>query len=143
MPGKFLFFTEGIGFKLRNQRFVSNWLTMVAELYGNSVDSVSYVFVSDAYLLQLNQQFLNHDTLTDIITFGDDDCPPGHLRGDIYISVDRVTENAALFQETFDTELRRVMVHGLLHMIGFLDKSEEEQGAMRLAEDKALSLWKA
>ena len=87
--------------------------------------------------------FLKHDTFTDIITFSDEECRLDHLSGDIYISVERVSENADKFGQSFDSELRRVMAHGLLHMIGFGDKSAKDKKAMRAAEEDALRIWKS
>ena len=142
MAASIRFFSEGIEFKPPKPRLSSKWLTEVASTHAAIVGGINYVFVSDQYLLGLNQSFLKHDTFTDIITFSDEECRLDHLSGDIYISVERVSENADKFGQSFDSELRRVMAHGLLHMIGFGDKSAKDKKAMRAAEEDALRIWK-
>ena len=101
--------------------------------------NVSYVFGSDEWLLEINQKFLNHDTYTDIITFDQSDSED-ELDGEIYISLDRVRENAQKFEVTFEKELHRVMVHGLLHLAGFSDKTEEEKKLMREKEEEYINI---
>ena len=102
---------------------------------------MGYVFCSDEFLLEINKQFLDHDTLTDIVTF---DYTEGKiLNGEIYISTDRVADNAKDFNVDFDIELRRVIIHGLLHMCGYGDKTEDEKELMRAKEDEYLVLWNA
>jgi len=102
---------------------------------------LNYIFMSDEELLKINQQYLNHDTYTDIITF-DNSEDEGCIHGDIFISIDRVTENAENFKTEFETELRRVLAHGLLHLCGYKDKSEKEAELMRGMEENALENWK-
>jgi len=134
-----LFFTDGVKFSLRDRAAVRKWLRKIASSHKKSIASLNYVFVSDAVLLRMNKQFLAHDTFTDIITFPGEKSPKG-ITGEIYISVDRVRENAGQFKQTFKSELGRVMAHGLLHLCGFKDKTEKEKLVMRSQEKKALDL---
>lgn len=132
------FFSEGVSFTLDNAPKTQEWLVQCADNHDFRLDSLNYIFCSDPYLLEINQQYLDHDTYTDIITF---DYTSGKLlNGEIYISVDRVEENAKTLGNSFKDELHRVMVHGLLHLMGFKDKSPEEEVAMRSAEDFCLNL---
>ena len=119
---------------------VSAWLNEVARRYGYSLQEISYVFVTDEELLEMNIEHLNHDTYTDIITFVLNDSGVKELMVDIFISVDRVRENGESFGVGFANELHRVMVHGLLHAMGLDDKDEQAKVEMRKAEDFALSL---
>ena len=137
------FFVEEVEFKLPKPRTFSLWLETIARAHGCEPLELNYIFVSDTYLLDLNQDFLNHDTFTDIITFPHFEEASKELAADIYISVDRVKENAMAFGVGFDLELRRVMAHGLLHLIGFKDKSADDKKQMRAAEDAAIALFPA
>jgi rRNA maturation RNase YbeY len=101
---------------------------------------LNYIFCSDEYLLEINKQYLDHDYFTDIITF-DNSEEDKQLEGDIYISVDRVRDNAATFHTDFDSEMRRVLIHGLLHLVGYEDSSEALKTAMRAKEDEYLRLF--
>jgi rRNA maturation RNase YbeY len=134
-----LFFTDGVKFSLRDRTAARKWLNKVASSHKKSIASLNYIFVSDAVLLGMNKQFLEHNTLTDIITFPGEKSPKG-ITGEIYISIDRVRENAVLFNQTFKAELGRVMAHGLLHLCGFKDKTEKDKLVMRSQEKKALDL---
>ncbi|MDO9274110.1 MAG: rRNA maturation RNase YbeY [Lutibacter sp.] len=128
-------------FKIENEVQTKNWLAHCIEIYGFSEGEINYVFCDDDYLLKLNVEFLNHDTLTDIISF---DYTMGKLvNGDIFISVERVRENAKIFDQTVDNELNRVMIHGLLHYMGFKDKIMADKAIMRAEEEKCLALFKA
>jgi probable rRNA maturation factor len=119
----------------------SAWIQAIAKKHKTDFLEVSYVFCSDAYLLSINQQFLNHNTLTDIITFRlSDKAEP--IEAEIYISTERVAENALKFKSTMDTELHRVVIHGILHLIGFKDKKPSEKALMRKTEEACLSLRK-
>jgi len=100
---------------------------------------LNFVFCSDDYLLRMNQEYLNHKTLTDIITF-DNSEEEGTIGGDIFISVDRVRENSVVFQSGLESELHRVMIHGVLHLSGYSDKSTHDKASMRGKEDAYLSL---
>ena len=136
---RILFFSDGISFTLRNKGKVRTWLMRVAKSHRRTIASLTYVFVSDKRLLEMNRRFLDHNTLTDIITFPLD-AAKGSVAGEIYISVDRVKENAVEFGVPYSNELARVMAHGLLHLCGFKDKSAKEQAVMRRQEEKALDL---
>jgi len=109
------------------------WLSAVAAEEGYTVGDLSYVFCDDEFLLAINQEFLDHDTYTDIITFADN--VGRTINGEIYLSTQRVMENSRVFGVDFDHELSRVMVHGVLHLCGYRDKTDEEIVAMRARED--------
>lgn len=117
----------------------SNWLNAVATSEDKTIGNLSYVFCSDDFLLEINQSYLNHDTYTDIITF--DYNEDGLLSGEIYISTDRVVENALRFRESETDELHRVMVHGLLHLCGYPDKTDEEKDVMRKLENEKIKMF--
>ncbi len=117
----------------------SRWLERVATSESNTIGEISYVFCSDEYLLELNKQFLNHDTYTDIVTF--DYCENGLLNGELYISTDRVADNAVDYGVTFSEELHRVMAHGLLHLMGYGDKSENDIVVMRSKEMEKMNMF--
>ena len=134
------FFSEKIPFKLSNPRKTANWLKRVCLLEKQLLDSVEYIFCSDDYLRALNKQYLNHATYTDILSF--DFSESGYMSGEIYISIRRVRENARNYKQPFEVELKRVMVHGLLHFIGYKDKSSTQKAQMRRKEEACLSLWK-
>lgn len=132
------FHSENIDFNLVDKQRIRNWLTDVISMKGFKTGSINYIFCNDTHLLDLNERFLKHDTLTDIITF--DYSNQSIVSGDIYISIDRVRENAPLFQKTFEEELNRVIVHGVLHLCGLKDKTAKQSEEMRLAEDESLAL---
>tara|TARA_R110002124_G_scaffold113718_2_gene268190 strand:+ start:1877 stop:2290 length:414 start_codon:yes stop_codon:yes gene_type:complete len=134
------FFSEEIEFNVPKPLKTKKWLSTICK--SNSYDnfSLNYIFCSDDYLLEINKQYLDHDYYTDIITFDNSESEE-LLEGDIYISIDRVNENANNFKASFDTELRRVIVHGLLHLIGFEDTTDELKAEMRLKEDECLQLF--
>lgn len=127
------FCTEDITFSLKEKLKHKAWLNEVAKQEGKRIFELSYVFCSDDYLLQINQEYLNHDTLTDIVTF-DNSEDPKKIEGDIFISIDRVKENGSSLG-TSATELKRVMVHGLLHLLGYKDKKKEDKTLMTEKED--------
>jgi probable rRNA maturation factor len=138
-----LFLSQHSTFKLSNPRRTSAWLQEVCKLEnkGNKViSSLQYIFSSDKLLLTMNKRYLKHNTLTDILTFdyGDNNV----IEGEIYISIPRVKENASKFKQPFNIELRRVLVHGLLHLFGYKDKSPRQMAQMRRKEEACLSLWK-
>ena len=128
-------------FKLPNEDVLSKWISSIITLHNCKEDEISYVFCDDEYLHKLNVQFLNHDTLTDIISF--DYSVGKNLQGDIFISIERVQDNANDFKVPFNEELLRVMCHGLFHFCGYKDKSEEDAVLMRSKENEALSLYKS
>jgi rRNA maturation RNase YbeY len=114
------------------------WLGKIVSRYKRKLGDVNYIFCSDDYLLEINKEHLNHDYYTDIITF--DYCESGVVAGDLFISIDRVRDNSLNLRVDFLDELHRVMAHGVLHLCGLGDKSDEEINTMRAAEDSALSL---
>ena len=132
------FQNEDIEFELPQPDTLSDWVKNKDEKEGGNLHHVCYVFCTDEYLLHLNQEYLGHDTYTDIITFPYTE--PPLIEGDIFISIDRVKENAGQFGVPFEQELHRVMIHGVLHLCGYSDKSPEEVALMRKKEDEALQL---
>jgi rRNA maturation RNase YbeY len=135
------FFSEEIDFKLPYPVKTSNWIKTISESESYDLVNLNYIFCTDDYLLEINKQYLDHDYYTDIITF-DNSEEEGKIEGDIFVSIDRVRENALTFSADFDTELRRVLIHGLLHLMDYTDTSEELKAQMRLKEDECLLLFK-
>jgi rRNA maturation RNase YbeY len=133
------FFYENVKFRLPKSTKTRSWIKAVILSEEKKLGELNYIFCSDEDLAVINQQYLNHDTLTDIVTF-DGNEGDGHIQGDIYISVDRVKENALKFKTAFDEELHRVIIHGVLHLIGYSDKSKSTKISMRKKEDTYLSL---
>ncbi|WP_397444872.1 rRNA maturation RNase YbeY [Polaribacter sp. R77954] len=125
-------------FQLINEHILENWIHKVVSNNGFEIGEINYIFCDDAYLYKLNMEFLQHDTLTDIISF--DNTMGKLLSGDIFISVERVKDNSNHFKVDFEEELHRVMIHGILHYMGLKDKSESEKLQMRQAENDALML---
>ena len=125
-------------FELQEKTLLTNWIFDVVKDHGFIVGEINYIFCDDAYLHKLNVDFLQHDTLTDIISF--DNTIGKQISGDIFISVERVADNAKDYKVSFDEELRRVMIHGVLHYMGFKDTSISEKKQMTVAEDKALKM---
>lgn len=123
-------------FILDNQSQISDWIEEIMILEGYQMGDVNYVFCDDSYLNKMNVEFLNHDTYTDIISF--DYSLGKQLHGDIYISVERVIENAKIYQSSFKNELCRVMIHGILHYMGFKDKTNDQQKEMTEKENQCL-----
>ena len=131
------FNTQGISMPKLVEAEVSAWVKSTANTYNKVVGDINYIFVDDETMLDINRRFIGHDYYTDHIGF--DYSKDGALSGDIYISLDPVKTNAEKFGATFDEELRRVIIHGLLHLCGFRDKTEEEREQMKQAEDEALT----
>jgi len=131
------FFEEDVTYKLKNKTAVRKWITDTIIAEGYSLQELTYVFCSDEYLLGINQQYLDHDTYTDIITF-DNSEEEGIIVGDIFISIERIKENATKFGVTDAQELHRVMIHGALHLLGYKDKSAADKKKMTLKEDHYL-----
>lgn len=127
-------------FILENQSEISNWIKGVISSEGCQVGEINYIFCDDSYLNKMNVEFLNHDTYTDIISF--DYSLGKELHGDIYISIERVIDNANLYQSTFENELCRVMIHGILHYMGFKDKTRTQQKEMTEKENQCLTTLK-
>ncbi len=127
------YFLEDIDFKFAGKRLNNVWLKSVAESESRRLGRINIIFCSDKYLLDINMKFLKHDYYTDIITF--DYCEGDVLSGDLFISIDSVRANSEFFGATFENELDRVIVHGLLHLIGYDDHTEAEQKVMREKEN--------
>jgi len=136
---KINFFTDGIRFNLLGKTKIRNWLTFIANENERSIVSINYIFTSEILLLDLNKKYLKHNTHTDIITFNQSTSETA-LEADIYICIERVRENAVKFKVPFADELHRVIVHGLLHLIGLNDKNESEKKRMRNFENHYLVL---
>jgi len=135
------FFSEDAPFELPEKLRRKRWLKKLADTSGFRIKELNYIFCSDEYLYQMNVDYLNHDTFTDIITF-DNSEKMGELEGDIFVSVDRVRENALTLKVEEGTELTRVLAHGLLHLMGYKDKSKEEASLMRSKEEEAIELYR-
>lgn len=133
---KILFSNADIRFSLKNKRKIVQWIIETIEKEKKTCGQIFFVFCSDTFLLDLNQRFLKHNTYTDIITF--DYTEGKNLNGEIYISIDRVKENAQKFKVDFEKELLRVIIHGILHLAGYKDKTKEQKEKMRKKEDWAL-----
>lgn len=138
MPGKIRFFTEGINYRLLSKTKIKLWITGIILNETKTPGDVNIIFCDDVYLSELNLSYLKHTTLTDIITFDYSD--DGIISGDIYISINRVKENAIQFGKTFRDELHRVMIHGVLHLLGNKDKKPKDKSMMRKKEDDCLLL---
>jgi rRNA maturation RNase YbeY len=139
MKPEVYFFNEQLGFRLKDKRKIRAWVTQSIENEDRRVGVLNFIFTTDDILLQLNQDYLNHYTLTDIITF-DLSEEEGVVSGDIYISVERVRENARAYREPFLREVHRLIIHGVLHLLGYRDKTRDEQAVMRSKEEYYLSL---
>jgi rRNA maturation RNase YbeY len=131
------FHTEELAFQLPEKLKHKQWLKTVAAAEGKKIGELNYVFCTDEYLLKINQDYLQHDTLTDIVTF-DNSESANLIEGDIFISYERVVENGATLN-TADSELQRVMVHGLLHLCGYKDKAKADKSLMTEKEDYYLA----
>ena len=130
-------FNYEMNFELDNEDKLSSWISNTISDEGFKEGDINYIFCDEAYLLNLNMEFLDHDTLTDIISF---DYTMGKLiSGDVYISIDRVRENAKDFNVSFENELSRVMIHGILHYCGYKDKTDRETSEMRSKENYYIS----
>lgn len=126
-------------FTFNNRRKTKNWIKEIIRLEGKNCGDISYDFVCDQKELEINKEFLSHDFYTDIITF--DYVENDTISGDIFISVDRVKENAKEFNSTFDNEIHRVIIHGVLHLLGYKDHTKKDNKIMRQKEDEALKLF--
>ena len=127
------------GFVIENEIVYQDWISKIITSEGFSEGEINYIFCDDDYLLNINQEYLNHDTYTDIISF---DYTVGNLvQGDIFISTERVAENALKYNVSFDEELKRVLSHGILHYCGFKDKTDEDAKLMRQKEDEKIALF--
>lgn len=133
------FFKEEVSFKIPNSTKVKKWIAASSKKEGFKIGELNYIICNDTYLHKLNVGFLNHDTLTDIITF--DYTEDKLISGDIFISLERVEENSRKFKITLENELLRVMIHGALHLMGYKDKNQSHKKLMRKKENEYLSLW--
>ena len=131
------YFNEDISFPFKEKRLTSRWLKFVAESESKRLGDIAVIFCSDNYILDVNIKYLQHDYFTDIITF--DYCEGNRLSGDLFISIDSVCETAAFYKTEFAQELNRVIVHGLLHLIGYDDHTPEDVAVMRAKENYYLS----
>jgi len=132
------FFEEDLSYKLKNKALVRQWIKDAIVAEGFKLKELNYIFCSDAYLLTLNQQYLDHDTYTDIITFDNSEVA-GDIVGDIFISIERIRENAIKFGHSETEELHRVIIHGALHLVGYTDKSVVTKKKMTQKEDEYLA----
>ena len=138
MQGEIYFHSENTAFVPKQKSALRKWLNEAISKEGFSTGNLNYIFCSDGHLHSINQEYLDHDTLTDIITF---DYVEGEIvSGDIFISIDRVRENARAFKEKVRNELHRVIIHGLLHLMGYGDKTPEQKAEMTEKEDFYLTL---
>jgi probable rRNA maturation factor len=136
---KINFFNEDVDFNLPRPRKTATWIAEVIKKEKKELKELNYIFCSDTHLLNINQHYLNHNTLTDVVTFDNSEMP-GLIEGDIFISIERIIENAKKFQVEFIDEINRVMIHGALHLCGYSDKSPRSKILMRKKEDAYLSL---
>ena len=137
MENPIVFCSEEINFELEHPESISQWIEAVIQAEAAQLSTISFIFCSDEYLLKINVEYLQHNYFTDVITFPYDDQT---VEGDIFISIDRIRDNAQELKISPSNELHRVMVHGVLHLIGYLDKSPEEKSKMTELENKYLSL---
>jgi probable rRNA maturation factor len=138
MPNTIHFFFTDTKYNLAQRTLLRNWITTVAKKNGKSISNINFIFCSDEYLLQINRDHLKHDYYTDIITF--DLSLDKHILSDIYISVDRVRDNAKKNNSSIKNEMHRVMIHGVLHLCGYKDKSHVDKKIMTNKEDISLAL---
>ncbi|MBP6334733.1 MAG: rRNA maturation RNase YbeY [Bacteroidia bacterium] len=132
------FFKEEVKFRLGKQAKLCDWLISCARKEGYKINTLNYIFCTDDYLLSMNNEYLGHNYFTDIITF-DYNVEKNNITGDVFISIDTVNKNSLRFNTTFQNELHRVMIHGLLHLVGYRDKTEKEKQKMKSMEDKYLA----
>ena len=132
------FHSESVSFNLKHKLKYKRWLINVIISENKKPGEINFVFVDDENLLRINIKYLNHNFYTDVITF--DYCEGDSISGDVYISIDRILENARKFKNSFQNELNRVMVHGVLHLLDYHDASNKEKAVMRQLEDKYLAL---
>ncbi len=133
--------TDGVEMPEIKKREITEWVKTVAATYGKRVGEIAYIFCSDERILEVNREYLKHDYYTDIITF--DYCEGNKIAGDLFISLDTVKTNAEQFEAIYETELHRVIIHGILHLCGINDKGPGEREIMEAEENKALELLKA
>ncbi len=136
---KIYFFNEDSSFKLKHKSKLRIWISQIIKENTKKSKAINFIFTSDKHLLSINQQYLNHNTLTDVITF-DYSSNPKFIETDIYISIDRIQDNADKLNNSFPDELHRVMIHGILHILGYNDNNTFEKKEMRKKENHYLAL---
>lgn len=132
------FFTEDISYVLKDKRKIKAWVSATIAAEGYQLDELNFILCSDDYLLRINQQYLDHDTYTDVITFDNSEALKT-ITGDVFISIDRIRENASLYKHRLQDELCRVMIHGTLHLLGYKDKSKADKTRMTQKENDYLA----
>ena len=133
------FHSEQLQFSLKNKNRHKNWIKECVSLHGKKPGDINFIFTTNAYLLRMNRDYLNHNYFTDVITF--EYTEENMISGDVFISLEEVIKNASYYNASTDDELRRVMIHGVLHLMGFKDGTAGEQETMRELENDALHLW--
>jgi len=140
MSSKIHFFNEDVDFRFKHKSIITKWITSIVKSEGQSIADINYIFCSDDYLLEMNKEYLQHDYYTDIITFDNRESLDESLSSDIFISIDRIKDNAQTLGISFETELYRVLIHGVLHLLGQSDKTKAQKAQMRKREEASLSL---
>jgi metalloprotein, YbeY/UPF0054 family len=136
---KINFFTEGVSFNVKGKIDIRKWMHFVIKMHSKNLGEINFILSSDDYILKINQDFLSHNYFTDIITFNYNEGIS--LSGDIFISIDTVRKNAEIYKVSFENELLRVMIHGILHLIGFDDRSMVDRDVMRNEENRCLDIY--
>jgi probable rRNA maturation factor len=137
---KINFIVEDVDIRFfKNKGKVKIWIKEVLASHKAKPIEINYIFCSDEYLLKVNKEYLDHDYYTDIITF-DNSEKPGEIESDIFVSVDRIKDNAQAHNETFEREFHRVLIHGILHLVGYKDKTDEDEASMRIKENECLAI---
>lgn len=136
------FFEEDIKYNLKDKNKIKKWIKNVCGTYHMKAGAINFIFCSDEYLKKINKEYLKHNYYTDIITFDQSESKE-IIDGELYISIDRVKDNADCLSTEFSTELKRVLVHGILHLIGYGDKTEEDENEMRLLENQYLEQYES
>lgn len=139
MADRISFYREDVTYRLRNIRNIRSWMLHCIGQQKKQTGEVSIIFCSDDYLYNMNLEYLDHDTLTDVITF--DYSEGDTISGDVFISIERVRENAALYGKSLGEELKRVMIHGIMHLCGYKDKTRKDAALMRRKEEECLALF--
>lgn len=137
---KFCFYSEDSSFLLKEKKTIRKWFSTILEIEDKRASQINFIFCTDEYLVELNNKFLNKNTYTDILAFQYNERNET-ISGDIFISIQRVSENSKIFKTTFSTELKRVMAHGILHLAGYLDNTKVEKNTMREKEDFYLKMF--
>lgn len=134
------FFYEDTSFVLDQTDITASWVEQIIDHHDQQAEAINFIFCSDEYLLNINRSYLDHDYYTDIITFDNRESETDHLESDIFVSIDRIKDNSKEIDVAFDRELHRVLIHGILHLLGWNDKTDKQKQAMREKEEACLSL---